>query len=67
MKVTPCKTIHSPPCWLCSMMVDSRHLEPVLELPHLLTTTGLAELVWDLKQEVVPSGQEVREPRWEEL
>ena len=44
------------------MMVDSRQLDPVSRSPHLLTTTGLAELVWDLKQEVVESGQEVSLP-----
>ena len=49
-------------------MVDSRHLEaPVFLSPHLLTTTGLAELVWDLKQEVTSGGQEMRVPGWEVL
>ena len=49
------------------MMVDSRHLDPVSLSPHRLTTTGLAELVWDLKQEVTSGGQEVRVPGWEVL
>ena len=49
------------------MMIDSRHLDPVSLSPHLLTTTGLAELVWDLKQEVTSGGQEVRVPGWEVL
>ena len=49
------------------MMVDSRHLEPVFLSPHLRTTTGLAELVSDLKQEEMEGGQEVRSPVWEEL
>ena len=49
------------------MIVDWRHLEHVSESPHLLTTTGLAELVWDLKQEVMCEGQEVRVPGWEVL
>ena len=51
---------------LCSMIVDWRHLEPVSESPHLLTTTGLAELVWDLKQ-VTESWQSVSWPGWEVL
>ena len=49
------------------MMMDSRHLDPVSRSPHLLTTTGLAELVWDLKQEVMSGGQLVRLPGWEVL
>ena len=49
------------------MMVDSRQLDPVSVSPHLLTTTGLAELVWDLKQEVMRGWQEVRVPGWEVL
>ena len=49
------------------MMVDSRQLDPVSRSPHLLTTTGLAELVSDLKQEVMIAGQEVRRPGWEVL
>ena len=47
--------------------MDSRHLDPVSRSPHLLTTTGLAELVWDLKQEVMSAGQVVRLPGWEVL
>ena len=48
-------------------MMDSRHLDLLSLSPHRLTTTGLAELVWDLKQEVMCEGQEVRVPGWEVL